>query len=79
MNEHNRATADDHAALASEIERHDGNIFLLDVKPDVEFGPIREGKDANRLSPLLMRELKMFHSSGRWFLGSHCPWRSRNE
>src|SRR5271166_238206 len=30
-------------------------------------------------SPLRMRPLYRFHSSGRWFFGSHCPNSSRKE
>ena len=30
-------------------------------------------------SPLRCRPLKRFHSSGRWFFGSHCPNSSRKE
>src|SRR5581483_11765517 len=50
MNHDNRSAADDHTPLASEIERHDGDIFLLDIEPDVELGPIGEGEYPNRFA-----------------------------
>src|SRR5581483_3783392 len=39
-----------HAALFSEVKRHDRNFFEVDVMPDVQFGPIGERKDANALA-----------------------------
>ncbi len=47
MNQNNGSAADHGAPLPGEIKRHDGNFLHVDVKPDVELGPIRERKYAN--------------------------------
>ena len=47
MNQNDGSAADDRAALPSEIKRHDGNFLHVNVKPDIELGPIRERKNAN--------------------------------
>ena len=38
-----------------------------------------ESGNTRMLSPGSTRPLKMFHSSGRWFFGSHWPSESRKE
>jgi hypothetical protein len=38
---------DDHAAFLGEVERDHGNVFQIDVVPDVELGPVGEGEDAD--------------------------------
>ena len=35
------AVALDHRARGGEVKRHDGNVFLGDVVPDVSLGPVR--------------------------------------
>ena len=44
------AVAFDHPALGGEIERHDRDRFGLDVGPDVELGPVRQGEDPHRVA-----------------------------
>ena len=47
----NDGTAAHHGfALSGKIERHDRNIFRVDVQPDVQFRPIRKRKDADALA-----------------------------
>src|SRR5260370_2312294 len=43
----NGAAAENHIAFLGEVKRHDGNIFRVDVEPDVEFGPVGKRKYAN--------------------------------
>src|SRR6185437_14916744 len=43
------AAANDHGPQLRIVERDDRNVFAFDVLPDVEFGPVRERKDANVL------------------------------
>src|SRR6185369_5306313 len=38
--------------LPGEIERHHGNVLALDVVPNVELGPVGEGKDPHGLAVL---------------------------
>ena len=42
-----RAAANHHVALLREIQRHDRNVFQVDVEPHVRFGPVRQRKHAN--------------------------------
>ena len=62
-----------------EIERHDRNVLGRDVVPDVELGPVRQRKDADRSRPGRIRVLNRFHSSGRWLRGSQTWLAPRNE
>src|SRR5690606_23335809 len=54
-----RALALHHRALVREVERHDRDLFQVDVEPDVELGPIgeREGADALALGDLAVVEV----------------------
>src|SRR5690242_18943001 len=52
MNQDDGAVADDDGALAGEVERNDGDFFGVDVKPDVELGPIGELDNADALALL---------------------------
>jgi hypothetical protein len=45
----------DHRALGGEIERHDRDALEVDVLPDVELGPVRQGKHADGLPRVLPR------------------------
>ena len=47
LHRNQRFAAHHDLALLSEIERYDRNPFQVDVLPDVEFGPVRERKNAN--------------------------------
>src|SRR4029453_11061996 len=49
------AVALDHRPLGGEIERHDRDALEMDVLPDVELGPVRQGKHADRLPRVLPR------------------------
>src|SRR5687768_16229114 len=42
-----RVAPDDDLAFLREIERHDGDLFHVDVLPHVELGPVREREDAD--------------------------------
>src|SRR3546814_11236176 len=42
-------------ARRREIERHDLDLLELDILPDVEFGPVRQRKDADALALRLAR------------------------
>src|SRR3546814_6041324 len=42
-------------ARRREIERHDLDLLELDILPDVEFGPVRQRKDADDLDLRLAR------------------------
>src|SRR6201999_1946106 len=42
--------ANQHAALLREVERHDRNVFKMDVMPHVELGPVGEREDADAFS-----------------------------
>ena len=44
------AVAHHHRAAGGEIERHDRDVLEIDVLPDVEFGPVRQGEDADRFA-----------------------------
>ena len=44
------AVALDDRPLLGEIERHDRDVFLQDVLPDVELGPVRQREDADRFA-----------------------------
>ena len=44
------AVALDDRPLLGEIERHDRDVFLQDVLPDIELGPVGQRKDADRLA-----------------------------
>src|SRR5690606_21816904 len=49
--DHDQHTAAVHdGSLLRKIERDDGNVFLQDVLPDVELGPVGERKDTDRLA-----------------------------
>jgi hypothetical protein len=39
----------DHRTFGGEVERHDRDLLEVDVLPDVELGPVRQGKDADGL------------------------------
>src|ERR1700722_10697113 len=45
-----RARALNDGAKLGEIERHNRNVFRLHVFPNVEFGPVGEGEDAQRFA-----------------------------
>ena len=45
-----RVPADDDLALPREVERHDRDVLLVDVLPDVELGPVRQREDADALA-----------------------------
>src|SRR5260370_24455371 len=47
VDDHNGTVAKNHIAFLRKIERHDGNLFHVDVKPDVQLGPVGERKHAN--------------------------------
>ena len=51
---HHDATvaAHDHLAFLGEVERHDRNVFQVDVLPDVELGPVRKREDADAFARL---------------------------
>src|SRR5215469_17737693 len=40
----------EHLPFLREVERHDGDLFSIDVLPNVEFRPIRQRKDTHALS-----------------------------
>ena len=40
----------DDFTLGSEVQRHDRDAFEVDVLPDVQFGPVRQREDADRLT-----------------------------
>ena len=44
------AVALDHRPLLGEVERHDRDVLLQDVLPDVELGPVRQREDADRFA-----------------------------
>ena len=46
----NGAIANDDVMFAGEIQRHDGNIFQVDVQPDIQLGPIGKRKYADALA-----------------------------
>ena len=46
-------------AFFREIERHDGNIFRVDVEPDVHFRPIRERENANAFALVMAAVVKI--------------------
>ena len=45
-----RAVALDDRALLGEIKRHDRHVLGRDIVPDVELGPIRQGKHPHRFA-----------------------------
>jgi len=47
IDHHNGTVAEDHVAFLGEIKGHDGDIFGMDIEPDVEFGPIGKGEHTN--------------------------------
>ena len=42
-----RVVADEHCAGLGEVKRNDGDLFEMDVVPDVELGPVGEREDAD--------------------------------
>ncbi len=44
------ALAHDNLALGGKVHRHDGNLLAVDIEPDIEFGPVREGEGADALA-----------------------------
>ena len=53
------AKALDHGTLGGEVERHDRNVLLADVLPDICFGPIGERKNPDRFSGIDSRVVKI--------------------
>src|SRR5690606_2000586 len=47
-----RAVLLDDLALGGEVQRHDRDLFQIDVLPDVQLGPVRQGEDADGLALL---------------------------
>jgi hypothetical protein len=64
-----RAVALDDRALGREVQRHDRDVFEMDVLPDVELGPVGEREDADALALVLARVVEA-PEFGRWFFGS---------
>src|SRR5215211_1342226 len=54
-----RAVARDHRTRLGEVERHDGNRFLIDVLPDVELGPVGQRKHADALALVRARVVEV--------------------
>jgi len=50
IDHHDRPIAKNHIAFARKIEAHDRDLLHLNVKPNVELGPVRERKNANTLT-----------------------------
>src|SRR5690606_37428131 len=46
------AVALDYRTLLRKVERHDRDVFLQDVLPDIELGPVGQREDADRFSPI---------------------------
>jgi hypothetical protein len=49
------AVAIDHRPHRRQVERHDRDVLEVDVLPDVELGPVRQRKDADRFARVLAR------------------------
>src|SRR2546429_1193157 len=47
VDQHDRAVAHDRLAFARVIKRNDGDLFRVDVEPNVEFRPVGQRKNAN--------------------------------
>src|ERR1019366_5226767 len=45
-----RSAAYHHGARFGEVERHDGDVLVVYIVPDVELGPVGERKDSDALA-----------------------------
>ena len=50
LHRNQRAAAHHHRARLGEVQRHDRDVFLVDVVPDVQLGPVGKREDADALA-----------------------------
>src|SRR5579859_2373947 len=55
----NEAVALDRRPRRREVQRHDGNLLAMDVLPDIELRPVRDGKHADTLALGLLGVVQM--------------------
>jgi len=52
IDHHQRAVELDHLPLGGEVQGHDRDLLKVDVLPDIQFGPVRQREDTDRLALL---------------------------